>query len=243
MNSKLWSHRALALTAAILAGSSLLSAADTDEIANLKAALAAQQQQIQMLQDSINKLTAVQSGQAPAQPTNLGTVASLSPVFPSPAPAASALPAFPSPKPQAAAGGNGNPCEAPPDATTIPPYLRLGSICITPVGFMDLTRVARQERRFGHRQQLRQRPLQQRRRRPTLANSAFSPQNSRLGFRIDGNWKGAHFIGYNEFDFLGTSGTNAWASPTAPSCRASACSGWTSARASWSFWPARAGAC
>jgi len=30
----------------------------------------------------------------------------------------------------------------------------------------------------------------------------FSPQNSRIGFRIDGNWKDVHFIGYNEFDFL-----------------------------------------
>jgi hypothetical protein len=36
----------------------------------------------------------------------------------------------------------------------------------------------------------------------------FSPQNSRLGLRVDGNWNGAHFIGYNELDFLGTSGTN-----------------------------------
>jgi hypothetical protein len=42
-----------------------------------------------------------------------------------------------------------------------------------------------------------------------LSEFHFSPQNSRIGFRIDGNWKGAHFIGYNEFDFLGTSGSNA----------------------------------
>jgi hypothetical protein len=34
----------------------------------------------------------------------------------------------------------------------------------------------------------------------------FSPQNSRIGFRIDGDLRGMHFIGYNEFDFLGTSG-------------------------------------
>ena len=39
-----------------------------------------------------------------------------------------------------------------------------------------------------------------------LSESHFSMQNSRLGFRIDGDWKGAHFIGYNEFDFNGTSG-------------------------------------
>jgi hypothetical protein len=36
----------------------------------------------------------------------------------------------------------------------------------------------------------------------------FSIQNSRLGFRVDGNWKGWHFIGYNEFDFLGQSASN-----------------------------------
>jgi hypothetical protein len=42
-----------------------------------------------------------------------------------------------------------------------------------------------------------------------LSEFRFSPQNSRIGFRFDGDWKGTHFIGYNEFDFLGTSGSNA----------------------------------
>ena len=37
-----------------------------------------------------------------------------------------------------------------------------------------------------------------------LSEFRFSPQNSRIGFRFDGDWKGTHFIGYNEFDFLGT---------------------------------------
>jgi hypothetical protein len=35
-----------------------------------------------------------------------------------------------------------------------------------------------------------------------LSEIRMSPQNSRVGFRIDGNWRGVHFIGYNEFDFL-----------------------------------------
>jgi len=39
-----------------------------------------------------------------------------------------------------------------------------------------------------------------------LSELHFSQQNSRLGFRVDGDWKGTHFIGYNEFDFNGTSG-------------------------------------
>ena len=38
---------------------------------------------------------------------------------------------------------------------------------------------------------------------PKLASAL---RTARIGFRIDGNWKGTHFIGYNEFDFLGTSG-------------------------------------
>ena len=39
-----------------------------------------------------------------------------------------------------------------------------------------------------------------------ISEDRFSIQNSRIGFRFDGDWKGAHFVGYNEWDFLGTSG-------------------------------------
>ncbi len=100
-------------------------------------------------------------------------------------------------------GQSGNPCEG---DNASPTYLRIGNTCVVPIGFMDLTGVWRSVNagssigtNFGSI------PL----------NSAvgaqnsefrFSPQNSRIGFRIDGDWKGAHFIGYNEFDFLGTSG-------------------------------------
>jgi hypothetical protein len=41
-----------------------------------------------------------------------------------------------------------------------------------------------------------------------LDEMRFSPQNSRIGFRIDGNWKGLKFIAYNENDFLGTNPSN-----------------------------------
>ncbi len=95
-----------------------------------------------------------------------------------------------------------NPCD---DASS-PTFIHLGNVCIVPIGFMDLTGIWRSENagsgigtNFGSV------PYDN-----TLAahNSEFrfSPQNSRVGFRIDGDWKGAHFIGYNEFDFLGTSG-------------------------------------
>ena len=41
-----------------------------------------------------------------------------------------------------------------------------------------------------------------------ISEDRFSMQNSRLGFRADGDWKGVHFIGYNEFDFLGSGAGN-----------------------------------
>jgi hypothetical protein len=44
-----------------------------------------------------------------------------------------------------------------------------------------------------------------------LSEFHFSQQNSRIGFRVDGDWKGTHFIGYNEFDFNGTSGSTSLA--------------------------------
>jgi hypothetical protein len=84
----------------------------------------------------------------------------------------------------------------------------MGGVSIIPIGFMDATLVWRNvnagsgigsnfgsipynNAATGHSSEMR-----------------FSPQNSRVGFRVDGDIKGAHFIGYNEFDFLGTSGTN-----------------------------------
>jgi hypothetical protein len=208
MNSKIWHRRAPALLTAILAGSSLLGAADTDEISQLKEALAAQQKQIQMLQESINRLSAA-SG--PAKPASLGSVASLTPVVPAPAPASTmAIPAIPGPQAPAAAAAPKNPCEAGPDAVT-PAYIRMGSVCVVPIGFMDLTPFWRDKNagssmgsNFGGV------PLNNAVN-GNLSETRFSIQNSRLGLRVDGDWKGVHFIGYNEFDFNGTSGSSSLA--------------------------------
>src|SRR6202040_4098389 len=83
----------------------------------------------------------------------------------------------------------------------------LGSTCLVPIGFMDLTAVWRDKNaassigsNFGsgpYNNTVNGK----------LSEFRFSPQNSRIGFRFDGDWKGTHFIGYNEFDFLGTSGS------------------------------------
>ena len=127
-----------------------------------------------------------------------------------------ALPALPAiPRPQAAAApgataASKNPCEADPDKT-IPTYLRLGNVCIIPVGFMDFTPFWRDKNagssmgsNFGS-------VPYNNVANGNLSEFHFSQQNSRLGFRIDGDWKGTHFIGYNEFDFNGTSGSTSLA--------------------------------
>ena len=142
----------------------------------------------------------------PTSSRGVGQVASTVPILP-PLPAVTTL-GTPLPVPQAAATAAttaGNPCEADPDRT-IPTFLRLGSVCLVPVGFMDFTPFWRDKNagssmgsNFGGV--------------PynnvaagNLSEFHFSEQNSRIGFRIDGDWKGTHFIGYNEFDFNGTSG-------------------------------------
>ena len=67
--------------------------------------------------------------------------------------------------------------------------------------------MAQRERRLEHRQQFWRHPVRQCGKLPAV-EFRFSPQNSRIGFRIDGNWKGLHFIDYNELDFLGTAADN-----------------------------------
>lgn len=115
MNSgKMSVQRASILLASMLVGSSLFGAADDSvtaassnststvtaqsqdtEIAQLKAALAEQQKQLQSLQQAIqnqqqliDKVSGTPSGtsSAPAQRNNLGNVASLTPVLPAPVP-------------------------------------------------------------------------------------------------------------------------------------------------------------
>ena len=190
-------------------------ASQNEEIARLQAALTAQQKQLDILQHTLEQQQkvlerAMESARAPELRPNLGSVTSLTPVIPAPIAAipSVAFPAAQVPTPAASASASKNPCEAPPDSNAVPPYLRIGSTCIMPVGFMDLTAVWRDKNagsslgsNFGSV--------------PynnavagNLSEFRFTPQNSRLGFRADADWKGAHVIGYNEFDFLGTSASN-----------------------------------
>jgi len=205
------------------AATTAVAAPPVSEIEQLKQLLADQQRQINELRLALGKLQKNESGSnvsasagssviPPVDPTpvgtfrNLGQVASATAILPHP-PAALALPAaaLPPNAPAAASSSSKNPCEADPDRT-IPTFLRIGNVCIVPIGFMDLTPFWRDKNaassmgsNFGSI------PFNNV---PNgnLSELHFSQQNSRLGFRVDGDWKGTHFIGYNEFDFNGTSG-------------------------------------
>jgi hypothetical protein len=207
------------LCSAILLGTSLFGQS-SDDVAALKAQLAEQQKQIdalksamedqkKLIQRATSAATPVQPGQDTfALPRNkaLGDVASTTPIIPSIAPiAAPALSGAQKTTTDAPTG----PCDGPLETNVVPPYLRFGSVCITPIGFMDATFVWRDKNaasqigsNFGsipYNNVVNGK----------LSEDRFSIQNSRLGLRVDGDWKGTHFIGYNEFDFLGTSGSNA----------------------------------
>src|SRR3954453_16794646 len=193
----------------VLAGTSVLGAADgsnADDIAALKAQIAAQQKQLEELRSAIANqqrlLERVEVNQGAASrsmhPTRLGDITSATPMIP-PAPVHPTLPVMAA---QASKAASGNPCEQGAEGNSVPPYLRMGNVCIQPVGFMDFTSVWRDRdagssigSNFGSVPYNNVAASK-------LSEFRLSPQNSRVGFRVDGNWKDVHFIGYNEFDFL-----------------------------------------
>jgi len=212
---------ALVLTLCLLPVASA-QVSEGNDIEQLKAKLADQQKQIELLRQSveaqqklIERLTAPaakpadqtatqpaapaatqSAAQAPGFPRVGGAVASasgalpdLSPVTPSPKyPAADAQ----------AAGDKGAPLQ-----------LQLGNITIMPVGFLDATGVWRSKAAgSGIGSNFGSIPFDNSVPGGKLNEFRFSPQNSRVGFRIDGDWKGTHFLNYLETDFLGTGAAN-----------------------------------
>jgi hypothetical protein len=127
--------------------------------------------------------------------TSVGEVASTTPALP-PSPvtttaplAATAIPANPAPQ------GDSSPLQ-----------LKIGDAYITPVGFMDMTMVSRSTNPgsgigtnfgsipYGNTQA------------GALTETRLSPQNSRLGMRIDALYHDWKVLGYWESDFLGQLG-------------------------------------
>ncbi len=191
------------------------TALTSDELLQLKAQIAVQQQQIEQLiktlaaqQKLLERNTGGTSAPAPVAPASqpdqsaasalsqpsqkgLGEVASTTPVIPL-GPAAPAKPAFQHPPESADQPG--------------PLQFKLGNAFISPVGFMDMTEVSRSTNpgtgigtNFGSipygNTQL-----------GSLTESRLSIQNSRVGMRIDTGFKDIGVMGYWESDFLGQLG-------------------------------------
>jgi hypothetical protein len=181
------------------------------EVEKLKALLAEQQKQIETLRQAVAQQQKTIEGLAkPAtQNASVTPAAPAAPVDPATAPAAVRRPLVASSTPMAVPAANPVPKFVPPlpqPEAPSPLQLKIGDTTIIPVGFMDATAVWRDKNagsgigsNFGS-VPYKNVPA------GNLSEFRFSPQNSRLGFRADVDVHGAHVIGYNEFDFLGTSG-------------------------------------
>ncbi len=184
------------------AAASTTAPAPASEIEQLKKMLLDQQRQI----DELRRQVAGQKAEPVEPVTNpsptyarpsLGEVASTTPILP-PAPVAAAPTVLPL---NANAAAN---APAPDDSS--PLQFKIGDAYVTPVGFMDFTSVIRSENTgngigtnfggapYGNTQA------------GALSEWRLSPQNSRVGFRVDALYKNWKVLGYLETDFLGQTG-------------------------------------
>ena len=174
---------------------------------------------------------------ATTQAPNLGQVASTSPMVPKATEKSSAgsdgnlvastSPMLPKATEKSSAASDGNlvastlipsaaahsatPAPAPKEEEkTSPLQIHIGAATITPVAFMDFTSVYRNHdtngsigTNFGSIPYTSTSAYA-----PNLSEFRLSSENSRIGFRVDADVKGAHVIGYMEADFHGNNATN-----------------------------------
>jgi hypothetical protein len=187
------------------------TAAPNPEIERLKAQLAAQQEQIDQLRRAMEDEKKVLDQVGQPKPPSLGQVASTTAMVP----AGDVAPVL---NPGVAAA------VAIPQLDTEPAsplQLHLGTVTITPLGFMDLTSVFRSaDEGSGIGSNFGSTPYNN----VTtglgkLSEERFSAQNSRIGARIDALVHGVKVLSYWESDFLGTQSTNAGVSSNSNSFR------------------------
>ena len=183
-------------------------AATTDssaELRRLKDQLDEQRKQIEQLRSMLEAQSKMieKMGTPPTfeagqhvTPRNLGQVASTTPMLPPAPPAAAPSPA-PLPNP---------PLPQQNPETPSPLQLKIGDTTIQPVGFMDMTLVSRSTNpgsgigtNFGS---IPYKGSQA----GSVTETRLSPQNSRIGARMDTGYKGTNVMGYWESDFLGQTG-------------------------------------
>jgi hypothetical protein len=194
----------------------------------MKSALAAQQKQIEILRETVEKQRLLlELWSAPTVSSPDLAIASLAPsVRPTPIvhPSPSVRPAPPSsrlvvPLPKPVTVASSNPCNAETTGNVVPSYFRLGGTCIVPVGFMDVTGVWRNTNtgsglgsNFGSIPY--NNTVQ-----GGLSEFRFSAQNSRIGMRVDSAVKNIRVTGYLEADFFGFVPTNAAVTSNADTLR------------------------
>jgi hypothetical protein len=167
----------------------------TSEVDQLKQMLLDQQRQINELKARLGM--PVNSGVPVNSHAAIGEVASTTAILP---PAPAAPPTF-SATPVATAS-NAGPMAAPDDASS-PLQFKLGDAFFTPVGFLDMTSVTRSTNtgtgigtNFGSIPYSNTQA-------GSLSETRLSPQNSRIGMRVDTGFGDFKIMGYWESDFLG----------------------------------------
>jgi hypothetical protein len=191
-----------------------LVVSQSQELAATRERMKEQQEKMEALEERLRSLSGA-NGDPSAAPADAAAPASTSPAASGTPGSLAASPAIVAAKPT---GGGGSPAaaaaqisnETAPSPEVSPLQLKVGSAYITPVGFMDFTGVWR-SRDGGSGIGTNFAGI------PYGGESSFqanesefrlSMQNSRIGFRVDANVKGADVIGYMEADFLGNNPTN-----------------------------------
>ena len=210
IGERLWRGVRIAGLVFVLAGVSLAQSSP-DEIAQLKAQVAALQKQLEVLSQKLEAVAAARTSdtssakpQAQAYPA-ASLTASTTPVpaaVPAAAPPAVSTPVVNPPLPRAGAA------QGAAAQSSSPLQILLGNVAITPVGLMDLTATWKDKNAGGSLGTNFGNIPYNNTTAAKLNEFKFSPQNSRIGFRVDGFFHGWRFIGYNEFDFLGTNAAN-----------------------------------
>lgn len=171
-------------------------------VERLQQMLIAQQAEIEKLRQAVDELKTAEP-QAPHAPS-LGTVASTAPIIPT-----GDVIAEPKLKPVVERSGSAQKELAAEGAPESPLQFHIGSAYITPVGFMDFTSEFRsKDNGSGIGTNFGSIPYGTSIFQANMSEFRFSMQNSRIGFRVDANVKGAHVIGYMESDFLGNNPGN-----------------------------------
>jgi len=220
-----------------------------DDVSTLKQQIAEQQKEIEELRAVVDQMkqrldqtpapataklapaaaapapTSAAPSQTAVNPTpTLGEVASTTPILPKTVTSSASGDATiigSAPIPPAAVHAAAQEMTPKDEGQASPLQLHIGTASITPIGFMDFTSVFRTHAAGGSiGTSFSSIPYGTTSYQANLSEFRLSMQNSRIGFRVDADVRGAHVIGYMEADFLGPLPNNVAVSSNSSSLRA-----------------------